>query len=398
MRSKKNYFIFFPSRRYGGSELLFIDFFRFLKGKELNVLFVDYNDGVCLENVSIDEKRNFIDILDFKKEIEKTSSIIFTSISHIEQLKYAEVGGKNKVALLVLHKFHALRFFGLSGVLRRISTNNILFFLCKKIEYKTWDRISSLFRTMLEKQGLIYFNKTTYDFHSRCFQLNFNPEIFFLPFKNLNRETIELKPSFSEENIINFGWVSRLDKDLYISLKIIIKFLDNNLWNNRVLKLHIIGNGDYKSKLTQIKTSRLKLIFNNSLFGKDLYSYLNKNIDIGIGRGTINMNFSSCKIPSVLCYYPLSNDVLRKQFVLGYEKLDNHSGAKSFPDIINFIIDNYKDCQIKSFDSLKNYDSNLAFQKILDFGDKSRLKTSHFENMTFCESKFVRLKRFIKQC
>lgn len=389
--------IYFPSRRFGGSEILFVEFFYYLTKEGHEVLFVDYADGVCKQKIKQELKPLVIsreNLVDFDFD----SWTLIGSTSHFMEICNTHMRGNIKVLLLVLHKFHLLNLFSFSRIYKQTANSKNKFFeFFKFFEYSNWSEKSILINKLINKNSFVYFNKTTLDLHKTFFNFNKKIKIIDLPFKSSNNLIKKIKKNLNNQLVINFAWVSRLDSDLFDSIKKIIFFIDNTYLKNHEFILHIVGNGKYKDRISKIKSKNLKVVIVGPLFGINLYNYLHRYIDIGIGRGTVNLDFSSCRIPSILTSLPLKKKMEVKQFILGYEKLDNHSGKMNFHEILKFLINNYEKSQHLSLFNLKRHDSDIIYNKIYHQSIKCSSQISDFKGARQDNFLFY-LKKIIKRC
>ncbi|MBO6523630.1 MAG: hypothetical protein JJ971_07400 [Balneolaceae bacterium] len=384
---EKDLLIYFPSRRYGGSELLFLEMLAYFKNKKVNVNITDYKDGVLFEKLDYEDNSLKINISD--ERLKEKEYYVISAISHIDKLCESPLADSSIISLLLLHEFHALNFYVSSKFLKKVQSKKILkkFMRIERVNFKVNKKI---FFDLVDNNGVVYFNKNTRKLHQYLYEINKEALFVNLPYKSRNKS----KPVFKEiGDTINFGWVSRLDKDLFPSLMTIISLLNKANTKGKKCYLHIIGDGKYLKHLKEREVRNVKIVFTGALFGDDLYDYLNKNIDIGIGRGTIILDFASAGIPSIVTPLTILNNITVDQFILSYERLDDYSKKYSLQGIMRELLNDYKIISEKTFETLKNYESDVIFDSLHQNILESKIQLGDLRKHYYSFSNLLFLKR-----
>nr|WP_297939105.1 CDP-glycerol glycerophosphotransferase family protein [uncultured Lachnoclostridium sp.] len=117
-----------------------------------------------------------------------------------------------------------------------------------------------------------------------------------------------------EENCINISCVQRISHDKIESAKYLIKALNKLSKEStfqKIIKLHFIGDGDYRNYLedfaTQFQNSKLEFIFTGAIPYERLDHYLTTKIDLSFAMGQAAIDSAALKIPTAVFLLSLHN-------------------------------------------------------------------------------------------
>lgn len=297
---KKNIFFYYPSKKVGGAQLLFLRLSLILArdyGSVFNIFIIDFPDGFYHQNL---KSNSNIKLIDFGREINVSIDILVTPLNFIYKVNDLEgIRRGTKIFFWDLHP-HNL-----------ISTSSFYRFIYKNMN--SYKSLFSLYGTLepFRKRKLKHFMDFALDHGGVRFMCGFNMwfntgvlglerKEEFLPILLPSNPIVFNENDKKNSSELAISWLGRVDEDKYELLE---RFICDLSKINRKINLHIIGGGNRMNYLKSTYGNEFKLItifYENTMIGDKLYKFLHDKIHIHFGIGTSVLEGAMRGIPSIL--------------------------------------------------------------------------------------------------
>lgn len=272
--SNKNICFYMPSHTVGGCEYLFARIAKYLSDK-FNIYYIDYPDGFT-RSLLKDTSVKFIDYSDNCNEIKLINNCtVITPVTLAFKLPRFNADPV-KILFWNLHPENINWF----RIFNKLSCAQLGKFL----------------KNLSQNGGLINYDIATYSTAKKYYKNIKKNYVSIL----MEKTDYQIREKLINANELNIAWLGRLDSDKIYTL---INLLENlkNYKSSLNVNLHIIGDGDSKSKIDEKKYSKyFNIKFVGTIINDELKNYLNENIDILFGMGTSLLEAERLAIPSFL--------------------------------------------------------------------------------------------------
>lgn len=278
-KPKKLVFFYNNNQVIGGSLLMFLNFAQYINnnyGKSYKAYYIN-KPHKYLDAKYADANIYFKDI-DNCDYSEFEDAIIFTSINYLYvALDKFRNQPNAKICTIVWHPNNFKYLYDQYGKIK-----------CDK----------SAILEYLESNGAICYMDMGCQAATEKF-CNAKTSPMYVPtFSLYNNEYKQLEIINNEE--INIGYLGRLDSDKICTVTNLVENIYNT-FNYKKINLHIIGDGNSKSKIAASEyDSRINFIFTSYLFDEDLTNYLIYNVDLLIAMGTAAVNGAELGLPTLI--------------------------------------------------------------------------------------------------
>lgn len=287
-----NVYFYCPSKKIGGEQQLYIRCANYIVSHtKVQVYYFDYSNGYAQDHLSEDIKR--IDCIGLSSYEFPPDSLLIIALSFantifdIFKLKEKPIGFR----LL----FWSLQPYNLTGKILIQNKYNFMLPSQKRAFRKTIESLCS--------EGVIRFMDYN-NFHTvkKVFGIK-NNNINYLPVP-INDENIrpihDLSYNRIHDDRFSFLWISRIDQDKKHTLMTIINELEEV---NKTIpcNLYVVGDGNAFDDVKQFVSSKtIKVEFMGRLFGSELDSFIDNEIDVGVGMGTSGLEISKRGKPVIM--------------------------------------------------------------------------------------------------
>jgi hypothetical protein len=285
-----NITFFYPSRRVGGVQLLFIRLARCLSGFEgVKVSVVDYTDGFLREALKEDAH---IRMLAFEggKVLVDFKTVLVTPLTNITECEKFLQKGSAEVSFFfwAVHPknlYHALYEKG-RGLFR-------------------WNRkaVRHAIRELSDQGIILYMDRINYQAVQEEVKEPFDP--VYLPIPVPLPSNPGRKQEVVRAGVINIGWLGRIaDDKVFAIIDIADQVKRLTADTDRKIRFHIIGDGEMLPLLVKhLEATGIDYIHLGTLMGSALDEYIARHIDLGVAMGTSTLEFAARHLPVVLLDY-----------------------------------------------------------------------------------------------
>lgn len=345
---------FFPSRKIGGVEVLYVRLAEFFFNDGYAIGVIDYLDGYIkreLQNKNIEFSFTEYKSL-FKSNIE--GDFCITSLLHID--KYPELKNLNlkfffwddhpQNAIMPFRGIRAINLFGLS----------FFIFCIKLFQSSRYKKIKNSFRELIDTNQVIFMCR---------FNFNYNIKLFNLPEGKANIIPIAIPMDESSELLkfnlgikIRCSYIGRLDSDKFEICEELISDFERYNSNSDSLKLElfVVGGGEKYTTLKEKHESRF-VKFMGKVNNHNLQNFFEENqINLAFAIGTSALESAKYGIPTILLRtvtdkrfkfnYLWLNQVFGRELALNYINMDK---AVSLESIISMILTDYDPLSEETF-------------------------------------------------
>lgn len=271
---------FYPDQKLGGGPFYLMRLASTLAAnKQYEVFYIDYPDGYS-HFTNIDKKNiTFIDFVDFSgKILFDKPCILFAPIYYLHNLP--KVHPNSKVLFFNWH-------------------NECLPVLKANMQFSNI-QLRKFMEMVCQNNAEVFCDESHYLVNNEISKCKFKPN--FVPVIMDKKKCI--LNNLVSKNSINIAILGRLVKDKIYSINDLIEST-NSLTLNKIINIHIIGDGDAKKLISSPNNTNVKIKYCGVLVGDKLNEYLTKNIDILFAMGTSVLEGAACGIPSVV----VANDI-----------------------------------------------------------------------------------------
>jgi len=335
-----NITFFYPSRRVGGVQLLFIRLARHLSGFEgVKVAVVDYNDGFLREALKED---THIRVLMFErgKVLVDFKTILVTPLTNITECEMFLQKGSAEVSFFfwAVHPknlYHALYEKG-RGLFR-------------------WNRkaVRHAIRELSDEGIILYMDRINYQAVQEEVKEPFDP--VYLPIPVPFPPNPERKQQVVRAGSINIGWLGRIaDDKVFAIIDIADRVKQLTADTGRKIRFHIIGNGEMLPFLVKhLETTGIDYVHLGTLTGNALDEYIAEHIDLGVAMGTSTLEFAARRLPVVLLDYSYEKFPAEMKYHWLFETVGYSLGSK---------VDEYLQERKHTFDQIvRQYEGNSEY-------------------------------------
>lgn len=343
----RNIYIFYPTQVIGGAELLFVRVLNFISQHypEIRVGYINFTDSPINELLDQNVERVTAD----KSITLPENSIIISHPARYYQIPQI----KTKNLFFLFWVLHIEELNSMKDLIKISQKNTI-----KKI------------KLMISNNALIVMDEATKIITKQFCSYNIDKK-HIVPVMLEDYPCSFIKESLINEKYIHIAWIGRLSGDKIYAL---INLMDNlkKLKIDKKIKIHIIGEGDFKHL---IREYQFETIYLGTLQPKDLSLYLQTNIDICFAMGTSMLEAEKCGIPAVMVFYTTKNSssdcffwtFKLKNYVLGCKMnmgLIPYEESTSLEQILNDFLTNISHY---SKEARKHFESFLIHKHIDKF-------------------------------
>jgi len=292
--------------------------------------------------------------------------------------------------------------------LRQIPYNNpkvysFLTFFYKKL----LQRLRNFTRCLIDNKGLSFMDKSNLDYTSNYLNLQIKNRDFIPVPASSSKLIFNLNDEIILNDVIRFTWIGRLcDFKSYILIYTIKKLNEiSRKFNNKKFEFNIVGDGPFegyiRSEINNCKN--LSVIFYGAIPHNEIDNFILTKTDIVMAMGTSALEGAKLGKPTFLLDLTLKEikDDYKfrmiydtKEFDLGHfiTKEDFLKNNNSFYDLLNDIINNYKNHSINSYNYFeKNHNIKnvklLFLEKIMN----SNLVYSMIDKTAFNKSLLLKI-------
>lgn len=358
---------YFPYREVSGVPVLFFRMANELAvlNNKIKIYVIDYIDGSISSNLIDNSNIILLPFFDGKSISPPEDSIlVMQSILPYSIRDELKILPNTKVFFWNLHPDCLIPSLIPLPYFRNIQNRNfnVYRFLANSIYSSLLSNMRMFVEKAVEKKSLFFMDQSNVDKTCKYLSLNL-PNIDFLPVPALESKIIKSHDLKSKEEI-NFTWVGRLCDFKSHILIYTIKKLGKVAFDKKIkLKYSIIGDGPFKSEIQKlcVKNEWFDVEMLGSIHPENLDSYLLNNTDVLTGMGTSCLEGAKLGIPTILLdisYFPIQGDYKFRwlhnsiNFDLAHDinKNDFAEGNSSLNDILNDLVNNYKEISIKSLE------------------------------------------------
>jgi hypothetical protein len=292
---------FYPARKVGGTELLFIRLAKYLSAHHpIDVNIIDYRDGF-MRRESLDDAIGFLEFEDGAVTRVDFPTCVVAPFSCLFRLNNElALNEESRVLFWVLHPYNFLMlmpFISTYQHLRMELIKCITSMLLREDVMKIQNAAAYLSR-----------HNALYSMDSDCLELSKHffdltrATIPYLPATTLDKESAPL-PATAHSREVHIGWLGRLSQEKVYPLLNIIENADAySLQHRRPVVMHIIGEGGYDHLVNayERRSEALRIVFAGTILGNKLDSYLTDNVDVLFAMGTSCFEGAQLRLPTVL--------------------------------------------------------------------------------------------------
>lgn len=298
-------FFLYPSHVLGGCELLFARISCQLAQLGYDITIIDFADGTITSQIHSSEVK-FIQVERFELTVIESGILICPASLIIEIFNWIDVSSKVSILFWCVHPYNTVfippifqDFF--------IARPKLLKFVTSLLFRNEVNVRSKALRFMMSRQAMLYMDTTTINETTTWHDIrNVNSELLPIPLDSRCENT------FVQRNFhyttFNLFWIGRLVDFKVHVLIYLITAISESRFKNRI-RLHIIGDGDQKSKVVAaIQERAMDVIYYDVLTPTNLEKTLLKHADIVFAMGTSALEGARLGIPTILVdsfYYPV---------------------------------------------------------------------------------------------
>lgn len=376
---KSRFVFYFPYHGYGGVPILFLRLAEKLTELGFNVSIVDFHDGYMAREKSSGIDLIVFESLDQKIKIPPNSTLILQSDLPWGIPQNFECDSETTIFFWNCYPFNLIpvlpaplaHFFKSRLFLQKVLLQTILSGAQQKAK--------KFAQFLIQYKALAFMDFPNWKMTFNLLEIKNLPKIYLqicLETKSL------LKPkNLIQENNLKIAWLGRIADFKIQSVLRIIK----DLPTQKKIEMTLIGSGDYESQLqTQaLKHPLIQFIFIKAIAPKELYNYLNQNVDLLFAMGTSALEGGVAGVPTVLMDFSYSeiNSNYRYNFLFDskdYSLGDLVSGEYSgyqMQEIVNNVISDKIELAQKTQSYVYQYHSiEKQVNLFLDLSLKSKLK------------------------
>ena len=287
-----NVFFYCPSKKIGGEQQLYIRCANYLiSHSNVQVHYIDYSNGYAQDHLSEGVKR--IDSGELSNFEFPSDSLLIIALSYANTIFDIFKLNEKPIGFRLL--YWSLQPYNLTGKILIHNKYNLLLPFQKLAFRKTIESLCS--------DGVIRFmDYNNYHTVKKVFGLEMD-HINYLPVP-INDDNIRPIHNLSYNRIhddnFTFLWISRIDHAKKNTLLTIINELENV--NKRIpCKLFVVGDGDVLDEVKQFASMKsIEVVFMGRLFGHELDSFIDNEIDIGVGMGISGLEISKRGKPVIM--------------------------------------------------------------------------------------------------
>jgi hypothetical protein len=279
MTMGKNKICFFmPSYSVGGCQFLFARVAKYLSQNcNFEIFYIDYKDG-------------------FVKNLLNNSIVKF--VQYKEQMKSINIDDNCTIVTPVSLAFKLPKFKGknIKILFWNLHPENINWM--RQGANLNFFQVTRFLKVLNEKNGLINQDIATFATAKKYYKNS--KENYTSLF--MEKVKYKIRENLIKDRELNIAWLGRLDNDKIWSL---INLMDNlkNIKTDKIINLHIIGEGNAKNKIkAEDYSSNFNIKFLGTIVNEKLQNYLSNNIDILFGMGMSLIEAQRLAIPAVLTF------------------------------------------------------------------------------------------------
>ena len=297
----KNITFFYPARKVGGAEFLFIRLAKHIsRNCGLDVYVIDYKDGFSRSQI-IEKDVHFIDYEEGKLIHIDHPTHLITPVSCLFRVKNELLLNEKSIILLwVLHPYNLLSLFPFVSRYQSLRVE-LIKLINKFLFFEDQSKIKSAIRYLERTHALYFMDSACFTFNQYLFDLN-GEEVRYLQITNLDK-TLEARSEIVNQNEMNIGWLGRISEEKAYSLLNVIENADvySERYGKKIV-LHIIGEGPKENLIKgyRKKSENLEILFLGTKIGEELDHYLMNSIDVLFAMGTSCFEGAQLKLPTVL--------------------------------------------------------------------------------------------------
>lgn len=297
----KNITFFYPGRKVGGAEFLFIRLAKYIsRNYGLDVYVIDYRDGFSRSQIT-EKDIHFIDYEEGKLVHVDYPTHLITPVSCLLRVKNELVLNEKSIILLwVLHPYNLLSLFPFMSRYQSLRVE-LIKLINKFLFFEDQSKIRNAIRYLERTHALYFMDSACFTFNQYLFDLN-GEEVRYLPITNLDK-TLEARSEIVNQNEMNVGWLGRISDEKAYSLLNVIENADvYSARHARKIVFHIIGEGPKENLIKgyRKKSENLEILFLGTKLGDELDRYLANRIDVLFAMGTSCFEGAQLKLPTVL--------------------------------------------------------------------------------------------------
>lgn len=368
--------IFHPSKTYGGTEKLFYEFYVYCKNQNIDVKYCDYSNGVIFKQLQLSDRIIY-------KEEDTNIPTRYTLVATADVFVKHKINNlNNKISLWVTHKWQLLNYARTTRIVKYLGYTDLVRRVMLHLNMRILIKIDKLITYLLRYDSLIFFSLMTYQKTSEVFDIPQKSKVVNLPYRPqlINKGARNILSNKS----ISFGWLGRLDKDM-------IGILHNIIWllsaisshTQKIYILHVIGSGNMAHKIKEgWINKKLHIIKYRSMEYTNALEFMNNNVDIGIGRGIVQLDCCSLGIPFIRADINIRKKLLRKQFQYGFQDEDDRLDKYPLETMIKDSVENYRELSLKSLKYIREkHDYNTQMATLLYSVKCAKAKTKDILKM-----------------
>ena len=277
MTKKTNVVFFFPDEKIGGGPFYLIRLaVKLSEDEKYKVFYMDYKNGYSHKIEANTSRITFIDYKDYCSDIQFSEPcILFTPIYYLHNMP-------------IIHKASKILFFNWHNLCLPVLQKNIGF---------SNSELHSFLSIVQQRNAEVFCDAAHREAHNSFGKVNF-PD-YYVPISAEIKEGKALTTLVSQDEI-NIAVLGRLVTDKIFSLNNVIENAEK-LHSDKIINIHIIGDGDCKEEIKQIETNRVRLKMLGYMTGNELNDYLTTQVDILFAMGTSVLEGAALGLPSVVC-------------------------------------------------------------------------------------------------
>lgn len=314
-----NIIFFYPSKLIGGAEYLFARLADYLaRFCNKNVYYIDYKDGFIRANEQFKDL-NFIDFSDDIKTELAIGGVLVTPISNIYRLDDF-IDFKNPDLRLFFWTLHACNLIHVMpdcSFLEKLNANFNGFFI-KHFLKNSYKVFCELLKKCDKYNALCHMDYMVYSYNKMIFpELKVN----YLPIASIEKNKY-CNGQIINKDEVNIAILGRLCVEKTMPIINLLNSL-NKLKLAKIIKVHIIGEGECKSLIKPKKYKNINIIFKGSIIGEHLDDYLINNADILFSMGTSCLEGAALRLPVAVLPCSCSKFNFEKYYFLYESKFYN---------------------------------------------------------------------------
>ncbi|OOE00230.1 hypothetical protein BO219_13540 [Anoxybacillus kestanbolensis] len=319
----KSITFFYPSKKVGGAQFLFVRLANTLAGMGYKTFVIDYPDGFLTKNISrevfcIEYKDGMTVSIDFDTHL-ILPPIYLNRMNSLFKIKDNAEVFCLFWSLAPHNILMNIRGFYRFSKLVRSSDLEKYFFIFRPFTYVKYQR---MLRKIHQLKGIVYMDYPNFQKNNEVFRIGVKPQYVPIPIDTTYLKQKE-KLSLLNSSEINIGWLGRLGEE---KIQSIIK-----VWNdiNSLKKLlreqkiifHVIGDGEYRKELERIsKKMSFNIVFKGTMNNVDVNNYIINNIDIIFAMGTSALESAYSKVPTISLDFSYSSIPKDYRYLWLYER------------------------------------------------------------------------------